>query len=135
MLPDARIFAVFLAAAVTLTVTPGPDMVYVASRALGQGRAADCLARGPLRWDHLAMDDVKIPIDQIYVPTKRREEIDQARVDELAEDILEDGLKVPISVRAGKGRYVLVAGLQRLEAMKALGEDKITAIVVGPPQH
>jgi ParB-like chromosome segregation protein Spo0J len=30
---------------------------------------------------------------------------------------------------------VLVAGLQRLEAMKALGEATITAIVVGSPQH
>ena len=81
------------------------------------------------------MDDVAIPIDQIYVPTKRRAEIDRARIDALAEDILEDGLKVPISVRQGKGRYVLVAGLQRLEAMKALGEATITAIVVGSPRH
>ena len=81
------------------------------------------------------MDDVTIRIDQIYVPAKRRDEIDPARVDSLAESILEDGLKVPISVRRGKGRYVLVAGLQRLEAMKALGEDSITAIVVGSPQH
>ncbi len=81
------------------------------------------------------MDDVAIPIDEIYVPTKRRAEIDPARIDALAEDILEDGLKVPISVRQGKGRFVLVAGLQRLEAMKALGEATITAIVVGSPQH
>ncbi len=81
------------------------------------------------------MDDVAIPIDQIYVPTKLRAEIDPARIESLAEDILEDGLKVPISVRQGKGRYVLVAGLQRLEAMKALGEATITAIVVGSPQH
>ena len=81
------------------------------------------------------MDDVSIRIDQIYVPAKRRGEIDPARVDTLAESILEEGLKVPISVRAGKGRYVLVAGLQRLEAMKALGEETITAIVVGSPQH
>ncbi len=81
------------------------------------------------------MDDVTIRIDQIYVPAKRRDEIDPARVESLAENILEDGLKVPISVRQGKGRYVLVAGLQRLEAMKARGEDSITAIVVGSPQH
>ncbi len=81
------------------------------------------------------MDDVAIPIDQIYVPSKRRGEIDPARIESLAENILEEGLKVPISVRQGKGRYVLVAGLQRLEAMKALGEQKITAIVVGSPQH
>ena len=81
------------------------------------------------------MDDVTIRIDEIYVPAKRRGEIDPARVESLAESILEDGLKVPVSVRQGKGRYVLVAGLQRLEAMKALGEDSITAIVVGSPQH
>ncbi len=81
------------------------------------------------------MDDVTIRIDQIYVPAKRRAEIDPARIESLAESILEQGLKVPISVRQGKGRYVLVAGLQRLEAMKALGEDSITAIVVGSPQH
>ncbi len=81
------------------------------------------------------MDDVTIRIDEIYVPAKRRDEIDPARVESLAESILEEGLKVPVSVRQGKGRYVLVAGLQRLEAMKALGEDSITAIVVGSPQH
>ena len=81
------------------------------------------------------MDDVEIRIDEIYVPSKRRDEIDPARIESLAENILEEGLKVPISVRQGKGRYVLVAGLQRLEAMRALGEDSITAIVVGSPQH
>ena len=81
------------------------------------------------------MDDVSIRIDEIYLPAKRRAEIDPARVEALAESILEEGLKVPISVRKGKGRYVLVAGLQRLEAMKALGEESITAIVVGSPQH
>ncbi len=81
------------------------------------------------------MDDVEIRIDEIYVPAKRRVEIDPARVEALAESILEDGLRVPISVRRGKERYVLVAGMQRLEAMKALGEDTITAIIVGSPQH
>jgi ParB/RepB/Spo0J family partition protein len=81
------------------------------------------------------MDDVAIRIDDIYVPTKRRGEIDPVLIESLAESILEEGLKVPISVRQGKGRYVLVAGLQRLEAMKALGENSITAIVVGSPQH
>jgi len=81
------------------------------------------------------MDDVSIRIEELYVPNRRRAEIDPARVDALAESILEKGLDVPISVRTGKGRYVLVAGLQRLEAMKALGEESITAIVVGSPQH
>ncbi len=44
MLPDAPVFAVFLAAVVTLTITPVPDMIYVASRALGRGRAAGVLS-------------------------------------------------------------------------------------------
>ncbi len=81
------------------------------------------------------MDDVSIRIEEIYVPTKRRTDIDPARFDALADSILEQGLYVQLSVREGKGRYVLVAGLQRLEAMKALGEENITAIVVGSPQH
>ena len=55
--------------------------------------------------------------------------------EQLAESILEDGLKVPISVREGNKRYVLVSGLQRLEACKALGEETITAIVVRARQH
>jgi ParB-like chromosome segregation protein Spo0J len=41
----------------------------------------------------------------------------------------------PISVRRDGERYVLVSGLHRLEACKALGESTITAIVVGAPKH
>ncbi len=81
------------------------------------------------------MDDVTIKIDQIYVPAGRRHDVKPETVAELAESILEDGLKVPISVRKGEGRYVLVSGLQRLEACKALGEETITAIIVGARQR
>lgn len=44
MLPDAATMTVFLATVVALTLTPGPDMLYVASRSLGQGRAAGVLS-------------------------------------------------------------------------------------------
>ncbi len=81
------------------------------------------------------MDDVTLRIERIYVPAKRRGEIKPDVVEELAESIIEEGLKVPISVRRDGTRFVLVAGLQRLEAMKALGEETITAIIVGSPQH
>ncbi len=81
------------------------------------------------------MDDVSIRIEQIYVPSKRRREVRPEIVDAIAESIIDEGLKVPISVRRDGERFVLVAGLQRLEAMKALGEDTITAIIVGSPQH
>ncbi len=81
------------------------------------------------------MDDVSIRIEEIYVPAGRRHDVNPDVVAELAESILEDGLKVPISVREGDGRYVLVSGLQRLEACKALGEETITAIIVRARQH
>jgi len=71
-----------------------------------------------------------IPIDEIYVPTGRRKTLDPAKAEELAEDILENGQKVPIQVRQGKGRFVLVAGLHRLEACISLGEEQILAYLV-----
>ena len=81
------------------------------------------------------MDDVEIPIADIYVPAARKKDVKPETVAELAESILEEGLQVPISVRQGNGRYVLVSGLQRLEACKALGEVTISAIVVSARQH
>jgi len=81
------------------------------------------------------LDDVSVRIAEIYVPAGRRGDVKPEVVAELAESILEDGLKVPISVREGNGRYVLVSGLQRLEACKALGEETITAIIVQARQH
>lgn len=71
-----------------------------------------------------------IPIDEIYVPVKRRKTLDETTVKALAESILENGLETPISVRPDKGRYVLVSGLHRLEACRALGEHSIEAVVV-----
>jgi len=47
--------------------------------------------------------------------------------------MLEEGQKTPIRVRADGERYVLVEGLHRLEACKALGEQTIVGIVVQTP--
>jgi threonine/homoserine/homoserine lactone efflux protein len=44
LLPEIHVLGIFLAAAVALTLTPGPDMLYVASRSLGQGRVAGVLS-------------------------------------------------------------------------------------------
>lgn len=81
------------------------------------------------------MKEIPIPIDQIYVPAARRGTLEAAKVEALAEDILENGLQVAISVRKDGDRFVLVTGLHRLEACKRLGEETISAIVVGSPQH
>ncbi|HUF87837.1 MAG TPA: ParB N-terminal domain-containing protein [Thermohalobaculum sp.] len=76
-------------------------------------------------------------IARIYVPVKRAKDLDRARVETLAEDILEHGQTTPISVRLdrradGTERYVLIEGLHRLEALKALGETTVTGFVVQP---
>ena len=66
-----------------------------------------------------------IPIADVYVPIKRRATLEQKRVDEIAASILDKGLLSPILVRADGARFVLVEGLHRLEAAKALGEKTI----------
>ena len=76
------------------------------------------------------MDDIVIRIDDIYVPVKRRRTVNPTAVETLATAILEEGQRLPILVRRDKERFVLVDGLQRLEACRALGEQTITAIVV-----
>jgi sulfiredoxin len=76
-----------------------------------------------------------IVIDAIYVPIKRRATLEQKRVDEIAASILDKGLQAPIRVRADGTRFVLVEGLHRLEAAKALGEKTIVAFLVDAPKH
>ena len=71
-----------------------------------------------------------IAIDQIYIPTAKRGPIDAEKVQVLAESIAENGMQSPILLRPDKERYVLVSGLHRLEACKALGELKVKANLV-----
>ena len=44
MLPSAPLLIAFLAASVAIVVVPGPDVLYVAARSLGQGRRAGAVA-------------------------------------------------------------------------------------------
>jgi ParB-like chromosome segregation protein Spo0J len=73
---------------------------------------------------------LKIPINEIYVPKGRRKTLDLSKAMDLAADILENGQKVPIQVRQGEARFVLVEGLHRLEACISLGEENIPAYLV-----
>ena len=75
------------------------------------------------------------PIAKIYVPTKRRTTLDPAKVAVLAESMLKDGQQTPILVRADGDRFVLVEGLHRLEAAKALGEATIVGFRVDARKH
>ena len=76
------------------------------------------------------MKTITVAIDDIYVPVKRRRDLKPETVETLAESIMEDGMKTPIGVRRDGDRFVLVSGLHRLEACKALGEETINANVV-----
>lgn len=77
----------------------------------------------------------KIPVDDIYVPAARRKTLHPETVRHLAEDILENGMKMPIQVRLDGKRYVLIEGLHRLEAAKWLGETAIDAYLVHARRH
>ena len=71
-----------------------------------------------------------LPIDKIYVPVKRRKALKSEVVQKIAESILEVGQQDPILVRPDEDRFVLVEGLHRLEACKALGEKTIMGFLV-----
>jgi sulfiredoxin len=72
----------------------------------------------------------KVPIANIYVPVKRRATLKSETVQEIAQSMLEVGQKSPILVRRDGDRFVLVHGLHRLEACKALGEETIYGYLV-----
>jgi len=78
---------------------------------------------------------VDIPLDKIYIPAAKRKTLEAEKIEPLALDILENGLQVPIYVRAGKDRYVLTEGLHRVEAVKMLGETHIEAKIVQAQKH
>ena len=74
-------------------------------------------------------------IADIYVPVKRRATLDPKRVEEIAWRMLDNGREAPILVRTDGSRFVLVEGLHRLEAAKALGEQTIVGFRVDARKH
>lgn len=74
-------------------------------------------------------------VSDIYVPVKRRATLEQRRVDDIAASMLQDGQQTPILVRPDGARFVLVEGLHRLEAAKALGETTIVGYRVDARKH
>ncbi|SFO81396.1 ParB-like nuclease domain-containing protein [Bradyrhizobium sp. Ghvi] len=70
------------------------------------------------------------PIEKIFVPTKQKKALKPEIVGEIAESIMEIGQQEPISIRLDGDRLVLVEGLHRLEACKALGETTVIGVLV-----
>jgi ParB family chromosome partitioning protein len=81
----------------------------------------------PLAGDFLIAAELSVIDDN---PTQPRVTIDQVSFDELCLSIKEREVQIPIIVRPGKkGRYILVAGQQRLKACRTLELKTIPAIV------
>jgi sulfiredoxin len=74
-------------------------------------------------------------IETIYVPVKRRGTLDPKRVEEIAQSMLVNGQTTPILLRPDGARFVLIEGLHRLEAAKALGERTIVGFRVDARKH
>jgi sulfiredoxin len=74
-------------------------------------------------------------ITNIYVPAKRRATLEPAKVQEIAESMLQVGQQTPILVRQDGERLVLIEGLHRLEACKQLGEETIFGYLVQARRH
>ena len=81
------------------------------------------------------MEKKTFKVDEIYVPVKRRKTLNMEVVNEIAESMLEKGQLTPILVRRGRERFVLVEGLHRLEACKALGEETVVGLIVQARLH
>jgi sulfiredoxin len=77
----------------------------------------------------------KFTIATIYVPQKRRATLKPETVKEIAESMLQVGQQTPILVRQDGARFVLVEGLHRLEACRALGEETIFGYLVDARKH
>jgi sulfiredoxin len=71
-----------------------------------------------------------LAVTDIYVPVKRRQTLDPKKVEVIAESMLAKGQETPILVREDGNRFVLVEGLHRLEACRALGEATVFAYLV-----
>ena len=74
-------------------------------------------------------------ITDIYVPVKRIKLLEESKVTELAEGILNGDDIVPIRVRADGKRFVLIKGMHTLEALRALGEEQIEGYLVRAQLH
>jgi ParB-like chromosome segregation protein Spo0J len=77
----------------------------------------------------------QVKLETIYIPTERRKTLDASKAAQLAEDILENGMTIPIQVRFDGKRLVLIEGLHRLEAARLLGETTIAAYLVQARKH
>ena len=81
------------------------------------------------------LEKLNVSIDKIRIPSKRAKTLDEKKLESIAEDMIEKGQTTPIQVRIDGDGYILIEGLHRLEALRALGEAKVEAYIVRARLH
>lgn len=81
------------------------------------------------------LEKLSVSIDKIRVPSKRAKTLDGKKLELIAADIIEQGQTTPIQVRIDGDSYILIEGLHRLEALRALGETCVEAYIVRARLH
>ena len=84
----------------------------------------------------ISEDLVEIDIDLISPnPAQPRTTFDEAKLEELAQSIRENGIVQPILVRRNGGRYEIIAGERRWRAAQRAELQRITAVVRDIPDE
>lgn len=81
------------------------------------------------------LEQLSVPIASVRVPAKRAKTLDADKLQLVAEDMIEQGQTTPIQVRKDGGAYILIEGLHRLEALRALGETMVEGYIVQARLH
>ena len=76
------------------------------------------------------LEKLNVSIDKIRVTSKRAKTLDEKKLELIAEDMIEKGQTTPIQVRIDGDGYILIEGLHRLEALRALGKTNVEAYIV-----
>ena len=81
------------------------------------------------------LEKLSVSIASVRVTAKRARTLDTDKLQFIAEDMIENGQTTPIQVRTEGDGYILIEGLHRLEALRALGETNVNAYIVRARLH
>jgi ParB family transcriptional regulator, chromosome partitioning protein len=101
----------------------------VSKRGLGRGLGA--LIPGAASHEHSAEQQHELPVEMIHPnPNQPRTEIDDERIEELADSIKRVGVLQPVVVRPYGEGYQIIAGERRWRAAKQAGLEKVPVRVM-----
>ena len=95
------------------------------------GRGIDALIRPPSKEEITPAGVTSLPISKIKTnPHQPRKKFNKKSLEELAASIKEKGVITPITVKADKKGYILIAGERRLRASTLIKKKEIPAYII-----